>query len=185
MKNLKLKTYNLKLRNSFTVVELLMAMSVFAILVTMAVGVFIQGLRSQRLLIYLMAVNNNAGLVLEQMAREIRTGYKFNSSGGSLSFTNFEGENVSYSLAAGRITKNSIHLTAPDANIRYLSFFVNQQQGNICNPWRITIFMEVASRKIGVVQTAPLQTTVSSRVLPVEVPGTAPDDEEIRSQCST
>lgn len=175
---------NFKSKRGFTVVELIVAMSVFAILVTMAVGVFIQGLRSQRLLTYLMAINNNAGLVLEQMAREIRTGYKFGSGGGSLGFTNFERESVTYSSAAGRLTKNGTPLTAPDVNVKYLSFIVDQQ-GDICNPWRITILMEVASRKIDVVQTAPLQTTISSRVLPVEVPGITPEDEDIRRQCST
>jgi len=80
-----------ELVEGFTLVELLVAMSVFIIVLTLAVAVFVNALRSQRFLTKLMAVNNNAGLVLEQMAREMRTGYKFIGSAScspSISFSN-------------------------------------------------------------------------------------------------
>jgi len=61
----------------FTLVELLVAMGVFVILLGIIVGIFISALRTQRSLAALMLVNDNTSLVLEQMAREIRTGFNF------------------------------------------------------------------------------------------------------------
>lgn len=182
-------------RDGFTVVELIVGMSVFAILITVAVGAFIQAIRTQRLLTNLMEVNNNAGLVLEQLAREVRTGYLFcgdgtvacdNVSSPSLNFKNFEGTSVSYGLANGAITRTvggaRVALTASDVNIRNLNFIIDQKNANLCNPWRVTILMEVASRNPAVNQFVPLQSTVSSRVLPRDVPG-AP--EALINQCGT
>jgi len=184
-------------KEGFTLAELIVAMSVFIILTTIAVGVFIQTLRSQRFLIDLMAINNNAGLVLEQISREIRTGYNFSTSTGSnvgcsakLCFINYEGNKVSFDLVNDRVVRKendlvSIPISAPDVLVKNLSFLVSQENQSglkpkFCNPWRVTVLMEVASKKADVVQTIPLQTTISSRVLPVEAPGAS---EEIIEQC--
>ena len=74
---------------AFTLVELLVAMSLFLILIGIATSGFIRVLRTQRAIVELMTINDNAVLTLEQMAREIRTGYHFvknsNSSSESLS----------------------------------------------------------------------------------------------------
>jgi len=51
-------------KSGFTIVELLVAMSIFVILITIAVGAFIQALRSERRLTSLMTVSNNASSVL-------------------------------------------------------------------------------------------------------------------------
>jgi len=186
-------------KQGFTLAELIVAMSVFIILLTIAVGVFIQTLKSQRLLTDLMAVSNNSGLVLEQMVREIRTGYNFSTSTGAgtdclakICFTNYEGKKIDFDLVNNRVVRkennlNQIPISAPDVSVNYLSFIVSQEnQGGLkpsfCNPWRITILMEVASKKANVFQKIPLQTTVSSRVLPVEAPGAS---EQIIEQCGS
>ncbi|MGC9611160.1 MAG: type II secretion system protein, partial [Minisyncoccia bacterium] len=62
----------------FTVIELLVAISIFAVIVTLAVGAFIQALRAERRLLALSSVTNNASLALEEIMREVRTGYLFN-----------------------------------------------------------------------------------------------------------
>lgn len=61
----------------FTLIELLVAMSLFVVFVAIASGGFIRSLRTQRAIVALMAVNDNASLALEQMSREMRTGYNF------------------------------------------------------------------------------------------------------------
>ena len=58
--------------SGFTLVELLVAIGVFSILISVAVGTFARALRTQRQTAALIAANSNASLVLEQMAREIR-----------------------------------------------------------------------------------------------------------------
>ncbi len=59
----------------FTIVELLVAMGIFLIVVEIAVGGFVNALRAQKQVAALIAAEGNADLALEQMAREIRTGY--------------------------------------------------------------------------------------------------------------
>lgn len=181
----------------FTIVELIVAAGVFVVITTIAVGVFINVVRDQRRLVTLMAVNNNAGGVLEQMAREIRTGYRFCENRGQnpgspcnlsteseLQFTNHASSTVRYKLntSSGVITRVQDNgaeqaLTAGEVEVTYLSFTVRQLNQNgsggddVCNPWRITIGMGVRPR--GDTDTARevrLQTTVSSRVLPAEAP---------------
>lgn len=66
-----------KLRDGFTLVELLVAIAVFAIVVTIASSGFINALRTQRQVSSLISTESNVTLVLEQMAREERTGYLF------------------------------------------------------------------------------------------------------------
>lgn len=168
-------------KEGFTVVELIVAMSVFIILLTISVGAFVQALRSERRLIALMAINSNAGAVLEQMAREIRTGYGFTCasppcSASSLSFKNYKGNAVMYSFAGGAINRTesggtSAQMSAADVDVKAAAFTVSRRVDiSQCNPWRITITMEVGSKNSAVTQTTELQTTVSSRVLPVEAP---------------
>ena len=61
----------------FTLVELIIAFSIFSILIAVAAGSFVRSLRMQRTALDLMAVNDNMALTLEQMMREMRTGYNF------------------------------------------------------------------------------------------------------------
>jgi len=183
-------------RSGFTVTELIVAMGVFVVIVSIAVGVFVNAVRNQRRLVTLMAVNNNAGGVLEQMAREIRTGYRFcegqnpgtpcDLAAPTLRFTNHASSTVRYATSTdGRVTRQVVGvdddpfpLTAEEIRVSYLRFIVSQAgvsggaADDICNPWRVTVVMGVRPR--GDVDTARetrLQTTVSSRVLPAEAPG--------------
>lgn len=64
-------------RRGFTVVELLVGMTVFVVVLSIAVGTFVRGLRLQRDTVSLITVNDSMSLVLEQMAREIRTASNF------------------------------------------------------------------------------------------------------------
>jgi prepilin-type N-terminal cleavage/methylation domain-containing protein len=194
--NFKMRNYFSKKRGfsnkGFTMVELIVAMAVFIVLLTVAVGTFVKIMRTQRGLIDRMAVNSNTGLVLEQIVREIRTGYFFcgdgtsacNESGSSISFINHEGKSISYSLSGGAIIQtiggNSVVLTAADVLIKDLNFQVTQADGNICNPWRITVKMKIASRDSEPERDVKIQSTVSSRVLPVEAPETP---QEVIDRC--
>jgi prepilin-type N-terminal cleavage/methylation domain-containing protein len=204
---MKFKSFFKNKRSGFTVVELLVAMSIFVVLVTVATSAFIQALRGERRLLSLMSVTNNASLALEQVAREIRTGYLFNdatldinpvacSSGLGETHLIFKSQAsgtssiVSYGLdtnenGANVLTRssddfpgvNSSSITADNVNVSNLCFVVSQldSQGDNnltqCYPWRVTILMTVSSLAAGS-STNPmsLETTVSSRILPAEVP---------------
>lgn len=64
-------------QRGFTTVELLVAMGLFVVVVSIASAVFISALRNQGRLADLMTVYNSAGLALEQAMREARTGRGF------------------------------------------------------------------------------------------------------------
>jgi len=64
-------------KKGFTLVEVLVAMGIFAIVVAIATGGFVNSLRTQRQVASLISAQSNASLVLEQIAREVRTGFLF------------------------------------------------------------------------------------------------------------
>lgn len=181
---------NISQKYAFTIVELLVAMSIFMIVIVLVVGIFIQGLRSQRILNHLMAINDNTALVIEQAAREMRTGYGFSQQApNSMDFINFRGQPTSYSfnLETGSISRNNVVLTTPEALITDAGFILSQNDSdadpdnNICNPWRVSIFMSVHSIDPEIQQVSRIQTTVTSRVLPIDTPNA---DQALINQCS-
>ena len=138
-----------KNKKGFTLVELLVAMGLFVIFITIASGGFIRALRTQRNIVALIAANENTSLALEQMAREIRTGSNFSSPNETeLDFTNAVGEDVVYRLKDTAVERNSQPLTATNVKINKLIFKLGNN-----HPARITIILN------------NFQTTVSSRNL--------------------
>ncbi|MBU4348664.1 type II secretion system GspH family protein [Patescibacteria group bacterium] len=70
-------TFSLKSGAGFTMIELLVAISVFSIIIAVVSGIFITSLRSHRTSLALISANSDAQLVLEQMTRMIRKGEDF------------------------------------------------------------------------------------------------------------
>jgi hypothetical protein len=88
-----------KTRAGFTMIELLVATTVFIIAMTIVTTVFLIALRTQRIVIAIIAANDNTFLALEQIAREVRVGSDFKNIGGTeLRFTNVQGNEVRYRL---------------------------------------------------------------------------------------
>lgn len=184
----------------FTLVELLVAMSVFLVVVTVAVAVFVSALKGERYLTEQMAVNNTMGLVLEQMTREIRTGYQFSAfgspcgNGGSTGIAFFNSQDSSPTggnatttyafigsgirreeLGAADASKNTTAIiTSSNVNVVRACFtvLVDNTTGTrtACNPPRVVITAEVASNTpTANAPSAFMETTASSRILPVEI----------------
>jgi prepilin-type N-terminal cleavage/methylation domain-containing protein len=63
--------------SGFTLVELMVSIALFSVIVAIASGGFVQALRSERQVSAMMSAESNVSLVLEQMTREMRTGYLF------------------------------------------------------------------------------------------------------------
>lgn len=61
----------------FTLIETIIAIGLFSVLVAIGVGGFTTALRSERQAGSLLGAQSNVSLAVEQMAREIRTGYLF------------------------------------------------------------------------------------------------------------
>jgi prepilin-type N-terminal cleavage/methylation domain-containing protein len=173
-------------RGGFTVPELLVAIALFSVLVSIAVGGYVVALRTQRQVVAVLAANANASAAIEQMAREMRTGYDFcDASRG----TSCAGANeVVFRNADGTIVQYQYHLatemagyyygaversaggspqviTGSNVNIVYLRFDRSGTDDYTDGyPPRITITMGVSPLEVGVSQNITnLQATISSR----------------------
>lgn len=164
-----------KINNSFksrgfTMIELLVAISVFLIVIAIATTIFVNALRTQRATIALMNVNDNASLALEQMARELRTGSNFSSVASQINFTNAKGEAVTYRRNATTgvlergVGDSFSAFTADNVNVKRFSIVL---KGNVAGDGlapQITIALSVAGRLKELQDvTVNLQTTVSAR----------------------
>lgn len=181
-------------RQGFTLVETLVAASIFVALTTIAVGAFVQALKSQRYLTSIMALENNVGSAIEQMARELRTGYGFCPQNDPdapeacvvdnllfVDFVNYAGIPTRFGWntdGAGRgyIMRNEYPITAGGVDVTDASFSVREDgppgfPPSPCAPWRITISLKARSTNPDLsARPITIQTTVSSRVLPWEAP---------------
>lgn len=72
-----MKHFNLNENKGFTLVETMVSLVLFATVIAIAIGGFVNALRAQRQVTLLLATQSNVSLSLEQMARDIRTGYLF------------------------------------------------------------------------------------------------------------
>ena len=168
---------NLKPNKGFTLVELLVAMGIFVIVVTIVSSIFIRNLRTQQSIVALIAANDSASLALEQMAREMRTGWSFCNNlppGESCSenktiFINAYGESIIYKLEDNAIKRgvdNSSFspITADNVKVESLAFIARDNVIGDKKPTKITIILSVRP-KGGNIEAAVtnLQTTVTSR----------------------
>ena len=190
---MKNRLKNLKDSSGFTLTELIVAMSVFIISTTIISGVFVRAVRTQRQVSQLMAINSDASLIIERMAREIRSGYDFELSGDAicgsagiifdtLVFTRPKRTattTIAYrwdavSGVVERAEKIGGNLTNDDYGVLNASqtkigrlCFIKMQTGD--NPWRITVILTVGSQDDQLASETHLQTTVSSRILPIDL----------------
>lgn len=177
------QTTNYKLQDTTgtTLVELLVAMSIFVIFVTVAVGGFIQAIANQRVVLKLNAATENMSLTLEQMMREMRVGTNFSTNGQTIQFSHYDSngnpETIEYYLAPApwdatqqaimeTITDNngistSNPITADNVNVSYFKTSVTTL--HTPGPSRIGITLGITASDRGISVTNYIQTTVSSR----------------------
>jgi prepilin-type N-terminal cleavage/methylation domain-containing protein len=165
----------LKTNKGFTVIELLVSMTLFLIVIGAVSGVFIQSLRAQRITAALITVNNNSSLAIEQIVREIRTGFNFCPTSGTdvcsdskLVFTNAFNEKIIYSLVNNSIERSvngfSEVITAEDINIKKLAF---KWRGNSSGDGHPFITMAVGvGGKNPILESAGIQTNIQASVSP-------------------
>jgi len=175
---MKIKNKKLKIKNfgGFTMIELLVAMTLFVVLMAIAAGSFVRVMRTQRAIVALMAVNDNASLTLEQMAREMRTGYHFEKiSDNELQFVSAYNIRSSYRLngaAIERCEKDAFDaqtcetITADNVKVTNFNFELLGADYGDGYPPRITLAISVTGTNnyLSGISTH-IQTTVSSRIL--------------------
>lgn len=151
-------------------VELLVSMTIFTIIIGVCVTIFITALKNQRILVNLMAVNDNVSQITEQIAREARVGTSFTTNGVDLNFTNIRTESITYRLntttgALERGVNGSFSpITADNVKVTVFSVVLSGQQAGDTFAPRITLTMTASGRLKELLETyLTLQTTVSAR----------------------
>jgi len=164
-----------------TLIELLIALSIFSIFVVVAIGGFIQSLSNQRLVLKLMSATDNMSLTIEQMMREMRVGTDFFSIGNAVQFERPDQENgvtvqklVMYAWdedeqAIRRTVSNvdgsdQISEIVTAENVEVSHFSVSSLRENDPGPYRTTLSLGVSASDKGRTITNYIQTTISSRV---------------------
>lgn len=120
----------------YTLVELIVAIGLFALIMLLASGAYLMMIGLNRQAQGIATGINNLSFALETMTRNIRTGTAYNCAGlgdclggsSSFSFTNSDGVDMAYSLSASTIQEtiggNTRALTDPSVTITSLRFYV-------------------------------------------------------------
>ena len=179
----KLKTENCKLKtgnSGFTLVELLLAITLGAIVIMLISGIFAQTLRLQRRAFFIQRVQENLSLMLEAMAKEIRVS-TISTANTNCPFTPVQfltinhpvNGNIEYSLS---LSDNSVHRKLPDsdvdtvlnsANVKVnkMDFCISGNNSDDDLQPRITILLSVQNASGMEIFPIEIQTTVSQRLL--------------------
>lgn len=126
-------------QRGFTLMELIVAIGVFSVAVSIIVGIFLSATRVERRILATVTIIDNTRFVFERMGKEIRTGKSFslpNGNGsGKLCFTNDKNKAVVYQLSGTALLRfESACASAPPANseitssavtVAYLFFYLS------------------------------------------------------------
>lgn len=180
----------------FTLIEMIVAIALFSVVITIAIGGFVNALRTQRQVAALLASQSNVSLALEQMARDIRTGYLFchapsstqpmpecgcSVSGSTwtcsaLNYFSAESQNVEYRFNNNALEKGISGVfdpvTGDNVSVKYLTFILfGNTEGDQWNP-RITIAIGIAPSSTDPTisnDVLDLQTSISARQIDCSV----------------
>jgi len=133
MKNFQFSIFNFQKRRGYTLIELIIAIGLFALVMTLVSGAYIVMIGLTERAQGSATGINNLSFALETMTRNIRTGTNYNCGGSgdcqngldSFFFVNSKGIGMNYSLSNGVIMQDSVPLTDPSVTISSLKFFVS------------------------------------------------------------
>jgi prepilin-type N-terminal cleavage/methylation domain-containing protein len=174
-------------KKGFTLVELLVSISIFAVVMVVSMGSILLILNSNRKSEAIRSVLDNLGSTMDDMTRSMRfgTNYHCGSSGTltlpqnclagdtSVTILDSSGTQITYKLSNGRIARTiggtDYYLTSPDTNVQTLTFFVfgapPYSTPDLSQPEIIIVVKGVAG--VNTTSQAPfsLETAVSQRKL--------------------
>jgi len=152
----------------FTILELLVSLSVFIIVMLISMGAVITILDSNKKAASLQASVDNANFVLDVMSREIRFGTEFVLSGdkSTLSFTRSDDKSTTYQLTNGVIERSvagvALPLTFGKFSVDMLLFDLTYTGGQPL----VTIYIKGKSGAGSKLETLlDMQTSISPRTL--------------------
>jgi prepilin-type N-terminal cleavage/methylation domain-containing protein len=155
-------------KQGFTLIELLVGVAVFALVITIALGLFMTALRSQRKSIAIQNVCDNARYLFGFMAKEIRMS-KLDAADGEITQINIThpvNGSITYSFTGTQILRNGQPINSDEVQIDGRFFIDGKTIGDNQQP-KVTIVMEVTNIGTKTEEQAEikLQTTLSQREL--------------------
>lgn len=173
-------------KNSFTLIEIVIAMSIFSIVSLAIVGAFADIVSIQRKVLGMQDVQNNARLLIESLSRELRMAVidgsgtcagmdnVFNIIGPStIKFKNYKHECVEYKVLGSAIRKTamdnignviySADVTGSDIEVGLLNFYIRDNRPAGEQPF---VTISVILKKSGTsdeFRTIRIQTSLSAR----------------------
>lgn len=187
------KYSNVKMKRGFTLIEMMVAVTIFALVIGSATGLFISAVRSQVKALAAHKLLDESSYVIEYMSRFLRMaqstggsctsgGLNYENPGGDASrilFSNYYGSCQEFYLDGGGLLKQDLdflfwgELTSANLEVTSLQFNLSGEAlietGDYLQP-RVTISMTIKKRDA----TGPeikIQTTVSQRNLDVSSTG--------------
>lgn len=123
-----------KKKGGYTLIELIIAVGLFALIMTLASGAYLLMIGISRQTQGISTGIDNLAFAAETMTRTIRTGTDYSCGGGgggdcsggdtSMSVRNPSGQTITYALSSGAITQNGSPLTDPSVTVTALTFYV-------------------------------------------------------------
>lgn len=123
----------MKNNRGYTLVELIIAVGLFAFIMMLSSGAYLVMIGINRQVQGIATGIDNLAFALETMTRTIRTGTSYSCSGGgdcdnggsNFSVVDSSGDTVSYALSGGVITQNGVALTDPSVTVSSLMFYAS------------------------------------------------------------
>ncbi len=166
----------------FTLIEMIVAISIFTIVVFVGIGALLSIADANRKSNSLRTVMDNLNFAMESMSRSIRTGDNYSCNGigncpsgkNNFTFVDQKGKTVKYSfvevngIGMINVTKNSgqsLRITSPGVDIDNLSFFVTGVGAGNGQPRVVISIIGIAGIKEKLKSKFSIQTTVSQRAV--------------------
>ncbi len=130
-----------KLIRGYTLIELVIAVGLFALIMTLASGAYFVMISVNRQTQSIATGIGNLSFALETMTRTIRTGTNYSSGGTSFSVRNENGVTINYTLSGGVIMQNDIALTDSSVTISSLLFYASGTVSGDAYQPRVTIIV--------------------------------------------
>lgn len=169
---------DMKPSKGFTLIEMLVAMTVFSILVILVGTVFVHMLNLQRKAVNIQQTEENATFVLESMIKELRVSVIApevtdsncpTSIDTTLSITNQDGDAVRYYLEDGYVVRelNGIKYTISSnvVTFQYLGFCISGALTGDGKQSRITLLAKVKNTSSDQQSAFDIQVSISPRYL--------------------
>jgi len=160
----------IKNQKGVTLMELIVSLALFSIVVIVVLSLFSMGISSQRKVLALQKVQENARFILEFMAKEIRMGVVSTATSSSLTIIRPGGEVIDYAFTGQNIQRTSDTSSGPinSADVIVIgSFYVNGLGNTDGLEPKVTIAVSVQGQGTKAEEQAriDLQTTLSQRTL--------------------